>query len=65
MKEEFYLAGLWIPLISAAEPHLSPVAGSRGRWEQPVCSCERNISLMFISSPSQRVGAVANRFIIQ
>lgn len=24
MKEGFYLAGLWIPLISAAEAHLSP-----------------------------------------
>lgn len=65
MKEGFYLSGLWIPLISAAEPHLSPVAGSRGRWEQAVCSCEGSVSLMFISSPSEQFGAVARRFIIQ
>lgn len=60
MKEEFYLAGLGIPLISAAEAHLSA-----GKGGSRLCGAERSFSLMFISSPSEQVGAVANRFIIQ
>lgn len=53
---------------AAAQPHLSPLAGSSARRGTVGTNCVRrgrSISLMFASSLSEQIDAMANKFIIQ